>query len=137
KKRLKELAAYIQWYRELYKADPEGEVLTIVPRPKTQEREEGETGSKANEKSGEQTDDGLQPASEHLRRRGSFPEFDWVNGGTSKNRGELSQRCARYDRQMHKLFLNAQFEGIDRAVEMIAAEFQHAHDQAALRADAI
>lgn len=132
KKRLRDLTDYIKWYRELYKLDEDGDVLAGG----LQLAGEGGGDGPAPEPSvdvGEKTDDGLRPASEHLKRRGTVPSYEWVKGGTAKHRDELSQRCAKYDRQLHKLFLNVEYEGIERAIEMSVADFQHVKDQGELR----
>lgn len=135
KKRLRDLTEYIKWYRDLYKLDEEGDVLVGG----LQLAGEGEGDGPAPEpieESGEKSDDGLRPASEHMKRRGTIPDYEWVKGGTAKHRDELSQRCAKYDRQMHKLFLNVEYEGLERAIEMSVADFQHVKDQGELRQEA-
>jgi hypothetical protein len=138
KRRLKELTDYLKWYRELYKFDVDG-ALSAVPADdngSSLPTPPGPDPVPSPDALGEKNDDGLRPASEHLRRRGTIPDHVWVKGGTAQHRGELSQRCARYDRQLHRLFLNDQFEGIERSVEMVVADFQHVLDQGVLRTDA-
>jgi hypothetical protein len=123
KRRLRDLSEMLRGYKELYRASDED---LDSPPPLSKQSESPDA---------EREDHGLRPPRERHKRT-NVPQHEWVKGGTTEHRGELSQRCARYDRKMHKIFLNEQWEGIERAAEIAVIDFQHAKDQAALRADA-
>jgi hypothetical protein len=70
-------------------------------------------------------------------KRGVLPGVDWVNGGTCRSSGEMPGLAANYDRLVHRVRLNLDYEGLDAAVARVVGGWPAAADQPSLQGEAL
>ncbi len=135
KARLQNLVAQYGWSRKAMKFDPNGQDHA------------GEATSRGDGKGGRRGRGGsptrsVNPGSRaasrtNVSRRGTLPAIRWVDGGKATSGDHLARFAARYDSRIHEIQLNNQYEGLELAVKRVISGWPNAHDQAALRVEAL
>ena len=135
KARLQNLVTQYGWHRNAMKLDPNGNARAGDPNS----RGDGKGGRRGRGGSPTRSvNPGSKPASRTtVSRRGALPSIRWVDGGKASSTGHLARFAARYDHKIHEIALNNQYEGLEEAVKRVVTGWPNAHDQAALRAEAL
>ncbi|MDB4632851.1 hypothetical protein OAG01_00225 [bacterium] len=135
KSRLQNLVTQYGWHRNAMKLDPNGNARAGDPNS----RGDGKGGRRGRGGSPTRSvNPGSKPASRTtVSRRGALPSIRWVDGGKASSTGHLARFAARYDHKIHEIALNNQYEGLEEAVKRVVTGWPNAHDQVALRAEAL
>ncbi len=135
-RRLKDLLNDYEWRRAVQTPDAGGSSSGGANNT----RGTGQGGARGNGGSATRTNrPGAKPTSNsRSARRGVLPEVDWVRGGSSHSAGgEMPGLAAGYDRLVHRVRLNLDYEGLDAAVSRIVGGWPGVGDQVSLREEAL